>query len=81
MCVMNREDCKFYEQLEQIFLKEISMNSLPEDMDMTGELESFTDSDPGEILSSEHQEFPLQQYLAFLFTARQLFSVQKFLMS
>ncbi|XP_042560597.1 uncharacterized protein zgc:113263 isoform X3 [Clupea harengus] len=41
-----KEDCKFYEQLEQIFLKEISMNSLPEDMDMTGELESFTDSDP-----------------------------------
>ncbi|KAG5267947.1 hypothetical protein AALO_G00227730 [Alosa alosa] len=42
-----KEDCKFYEQLEQIFLKEISMNSLPEEpLDMTGELESITDSDP-----------------------------------
>ncbi|KAL2102750.1 hypothetical protein ACEWY4_001918 [Coilia grayii] len=42
-----KEDCKFYEQLEQIFLKEISSSSLPEEpLDMSGEQESITDSEP-----------------------------------
>ncbi|XP_028810068.1 uncharacterized protein LOC114764537 isoform X2 [Denticeps clupeoides] len=42
-----KEDCKFYEQLEKIFYKDISSDASFEDsVNMSGELESITDSEP-----------------------------------
>ncbi|XP_030649497.1 uncharacterized protein LOC115829483 [Chanos chanos] len=50
-----REDCKFYEQLEQVILKEISTDTPPDDPSMPSELESITDSEPeSPALASRH---------------------------